>query len=697
MPNRLANSTSPYLLQHQENPVDWYPWSDEALALARQMDRPIFLSIGYSACHWCHVMAHESFEDPAIAALINASFVAIKVDREQRPDLDHIYMQAVQMLTGSGGWPMSVFLTPEGRPFYGGTYWPPYAKWGRPGFDQVLQAVADAWQKRREEIEKQGHELSEHIQASFSGQLQPMPDAEESLTLAGLFAATRHLEQNFEASYGGFGDAPKFPHTMDLQLLMRMETREHSPERRHVLEHSLSSMANGGIYDHLGGGFSRYSVDRYWLVPHFEKMLYDNALLIATYVDAYRLTQRPDFLRIALESADYVLRDCRDAAGGFYSAEDADSEGEEGKFYVWSLAEVQQVLGAEAALFEQVYGVTEAGNFEGHSILNIMAAPGQRASRLDQVASGLGITAEALHQQLQGARSKLFAVREKRIRPGLDDKVLVSWNALMIDALAQAACVGDRPDLLKAALRCADFLWSELRQDQRLLHVWRRGHAEIPAFLDDYAYLANAFITLHQATQDLAWLDKAIQLAQDMIRLFADDQQEGFYFVAKDAETLIAKHRDDIDHSIPSGSGMAATALARLGTLTGNMEWTKRAWSTLQASKGLMRRAPGAAGQLWLALDLLLGPCCERLLVVPEGDMLGLDDELLRFHWGHYAPRDSLLIVEANQAIAPANALKGILEGRGMRDGQPSLYVCQGQTCQAPVVGVSSIRESLRS
>ncbi len=466
MANRLATETSPYLLQHAANPVDWYPWGPEALERARYEDKPIFLSIGYSACHWCHVMEHESFENEAIAHLMNEHFVCMKVDREERPDLDQIYMNAVQLMTGRGGWPMSVFLTPELKPFFGGTYWPPAARSGMPGFDQILAAVADAWQNRREQAVEQADSLAEHLATIAAG-----PAGQGELRLALVHHGAAAMMRSFDHVHGGFGSAPKFPHPMDLRLLAHVWHRNRDEQTLHVITLTLDKMAAGGIYDQLGGGFHRYSTDERWLVPHFEKMLYDNALLIPCYLDALAITGNEDYARVARETCDYVLREMTDPAGGFYSTQDADSEGVEGKFFVWTPAELEEVLGAEAArTFAHVYDVTPEGNFEhGTSILN-------RPQSFAECATALLRDEAELRRELEQSRAKLLAKREQRVHPGLDDKVLVAWNGLMIDALAQAAEVLGEPRYLQAAQRAARFILQDMRRDDgRLLHTWRKA------------------------------------------------------------------------------------------------------------------------------------------------------------------------------------------------------------------------------
>lgn len=682
MPNRLANATSPYLLQHQNNPVDWYPWCEEAFDKARHEQKPVFLSIGYSACHWCHVMEHESFENPSIASILNENFVSIKVDREQRPDLDQIYMQTVQMLTGSGGWPMSVFLTPDAKPFYGGTYWPPEARWGKPGFAQVLHAVADAWRTKRDQIEQQGNELVGHLQDAALTSAESNPDP---LVIEDLQRADHALRQSFERLYGGFGGAPKFPHTMDLTLLLQLQTRWPSDERMEVIEHTLRSMANGGIYDHLGGGFSRYSVDDQWLVPHFEKMLYDNALLAGVYLDAFAMTKNPRYREVVEGTLNYLLRDMKQPEGGFSSAEDADSEGEEGKFYVWKREEIYEVLGTETGeRFCEVYDVTFGGNFEGHNILNLIVRPNEPKDRIASVAARYGIELAVFHEELRNGREKLLEIRSKRIRPGLDDKVLVSWNALAIDVFARAASVLGRPDYLEAAQACATFVLQSLRRpDGRLLHVWRKGEAEIDAFLDDYAYFLQALISLYESDWNLCWLEVAIQIAETMIAQFRATDG-GFYFTAEDAEKLIARTQDTVDHSIPSGSGMAATALLRLSTLVDRSDFSEQAESTLRASAGLMRRSPSAAGQLLIALDWLQGPIQQWVVICPK-DFADVKLLTLQLHQD-YNPRRVLLIHrEADQEEYAQRLLGPLLRARSAM-GKPTLYLCEGTTCQAPRV-----------
>ncbi len=680
MPNALAHETSPYLLQHQNNPVNWHPWGPEALARARTEGKPIFLSIGYSACHWCHVMEHESFENEAIATILNERFVSIKVDREERPDLDQIYMSVTQMMTGRGGWPMSVFLTPDLKPFYAGTYFPPTARGGMPGFDQVLLAVDDAWKNRRDTAEDMGDQLIAELKKSERSTGTAAGELSRSL----IDNAVAHLARTFDNTWGGFGPAPKFPHPMDLQLLLRHWHRTGRQQSLDVVTKTLDRMASGGIYDHVGGGFARYSVDARWLVPHFEKMLYDNALLAATYVEAWQATSNADYARVARETLDYVLRDMTGSEGGFYSAEDADSEGEEGKFYVWAPDEIDEVLGEETgAIFGRVYDVTDAGNFEGHSILN-------QPKTLAQSAAILGIPEDKLRSLLASSLRKLFKVREQRVHPGKDDKVLVSWNGLMIDAMARAGAALGEPRYVAAAAKCADFLNANLvRPDGRLLHTWRAGQAKLAAYLDDYACLANGLISLYEATFDAARLVEAARLADLMLKHFADPAGGGFFYTADDHEQLIARPKEIADSSTPAASAMAATALVRLAKFTGDEKYRAAAERTLHAGVAYMQQAPAAMGQSLLALDFHLGPTHELVLA---GDLDNSETAtVLADLRQRYLPSKIL----AAAAGDPPPLLAGLLAGKEPFAGEPTLYVCEGFTCQTPVAGAAAIEGRL--
>jgi len=676
MPNRLANESSPYLLQHANNPVDWQPWGPEALRRAKAEQKPIFLSIGYSACHWCHVMEHESFENAAIAAALNEKFISIKVDREERPDLDQIYMNAVQLLTGRGGWPMSVFLTPDLQPFFGGTYWPPEPRGGMPGFGQVIEAVYDAWQNRRPQAVAQAGELTRHLK-----NLSAAGDAAGKLSPELLGAAVARLEAVFDFTHGGFGRAPKFPHPMDLQLLLRVWFRTRRDGLLEMVNLNLDRMARGGIYDHLGGGFARYAVDERWLVPHFEKMLYDNALLASVYLDGYLATRNPEYARVARETLNYVLHYMTDAAGGFHSTEDADSEGQEGKFYVWTPEEIHDILGEEQGeRFCYVYDVSPEGNFEGESILNL-------PKTIAQCASLRGWDAEELATELSASRRKLLQVRDQRVRPGKDDKVLVSWNALMIDALAKAAGILHDATYLAAARRAADFILTQLRRsDERLLHCWRGGVAKLDAYLDDYACLTNALVTLYEATFEERLIDQAVWLAETMLARFADPAAGGFFFTADDHEELIARNKDVHDSSVPSGNAMAATALLRLGKLTGQRQFVEAAQRTLENSVHLMQQSPTAAGQMLIAADLCFGPVQEIVITGHHEAELAA---VTRGLHGHFVPHRVVAARTADQ-VERSPHLEAIFAGKPLH-GQPHVYVCHDFACQAPVTGSAEI------
>ncbi|MBL8825868.1 MAG: thioredoxin domain-containing protein [Planctomycetaceae bacterium] len=680
--NRLAHETSPYLLQHANNPVDWHPWGAEAIGLAKQLDRPIFLSIGYSACHWCHVMEHESFENAEIAALLNADFISIKVDREERPDLDQIYMNAVQVMTGRGGWPMSVFLTPDLRPFYGGTYFPPASRYGMPGFGQVLQAVADAWKTRRDAVQQQAGELTSHLHSIASEGLksaQPLPPQL-------LPVAVGSLERAFDHQHGGFGGAPKFPHPMDLRVLLR--EHHHRPNDRvlAMVTHTFDKMAAGGIYDQLGGGFHRYSVDERWLVPHFEKMLYDNALLVVAYLEAWQATGRDDYRRVVRETCDYILREMTDPAGGFYSTQDADSEGVEGKFYVWTPAEIEQILGVDRGqLFCRIYDVTPGGNFEHANILNLPKSLGQMAALLSR---DLG----ELTQQLSEDRAKLLAMRNQRIWPGLDDKVLTSWNGLMIDGMAQAGAVLDEPRYVEAAAKAAAFILKELRRDDgRLLHSWRRGQAKFDAYLDDYAGLVNALVSLYEATFDETWITEAATLADTMLALFHDAESGGFFYTAVDHEQLITRQKDVQDSSTPSGNALAATALVRLGKLCGRDDYFAAAERTLQVSVDFIQRAPSAAGQSLIAASMVQGPTQEVALV---GDRTSSATQaVLRSVRQRFWP-DKVVALRPSATRSPQ--LDPLFVGKPEGASEPTLFICEGFACQAPLTGLAAIEAELQ-
>jgi uncharacterized protein YyaL (SSP411 family) len=601
VPNTLAQETSPYLRQHASNPVDWLPWGPEALARARAEDKPLLVSIGYSACHWCHVMERESFEDPKTAGLMNESFVCVKVDREERPDIDAIYMEAVQGMTGHGGWPLNVFLTPEQLPFYGGTYFPPDARHGMPAWTQVLQAIAESWEQNRQEIRAGGERLRERL--SGGGALTP---SDEPLRQSALDRAVTTLSESFDARNGGFGQAPKFPQAPVLEFLLLGEAG-------HTMAlTTLHAMAAGGIHDQIGGGFARYSVDATWTVPHFEKMLYDNALLARTYLHGWQLSQDPHLRAVCIDTLDWALREMCGPEGGFYSALDADSEGVEGRFYVWSVAEIRDALGADADTAIAWLGITEQGNFED---------PHHPQPGLNVLTDRLSTANEPQGDETrQRIRATLLATRERRVRPALDDKRLTSWNALMITALAQAgAALGaDGSRFANAAVACAEFLQSTMRDDRgRLLRTYNHGQAKIDAYLEDHAFLLEALIALFEATCDERWFHQAIALADEMIARFADADKGGFFSTASDSEVLIVRRKDLDDSPIPSGSSSAAAGLLRLAELTGSDEYERHALGALALVAEIAPRHPGAFGHMLQALHWHLAPARPIACAVP--------------------------------------------------------------------------------
>jgi uncharacterized protein len=641
MSNRLAGETSPYLLQHKDNPVDWFPWGVEALSRAREEDRPILLSIGYSACHWCHVMAHESFEDPETARLMNDLFVCVKLDREERPDLDSIYMEACQAMTGSGGWPLNVFLTPEQVPFYAGTYFPPQPRMGMPSWSQVLEAVAQAWQEKSDEIRTGGSRIAERLRGAAL--LRP---SAEPMSPAALDTAVQGLRSQYDAAHGGFGNAPKFPPASALEFLLRRGETE-------MTAHTLRAMASGGMYDQIGGGFARYSVDPYWLVPHFEKMLYDNALLARAYLHGWQVLGDELFRTVCAETLDWALREMRAPEGGFLSALDADSEGVEGKFYVWTVDELREALAGEPDVEEAIawFGATDRGNFEGRTIP--VRGPG---------------TPERLGEW----RRRLYEARSRRVWPGLDDKRLTSWNALMISALAEAGAVLERPDFLDAARRCAEFLLESSRDpDGRLLRTWKDGEARLNAYLEDHAYLLEALITLYESTFEPRWFGEARALADTMVERFADRDSGGFFETSADHEQLLARRKDLEDHPIPSGNASAAYGLLRLAALTGEHDYEEQAVSVLRLLHELAPDHPQAFGHLLQAMDFHLSPVKEVALV---GDDLQALERVVR---GEFRPH--LVLAGGVPDGVP------LLRDRTPVNGRPAAYVCEHFACQAPV------------
>ncbi len=668
MPNRLIDETSPYLLQHAHNPVDWYPWGPEALERAKQEDKPILLSVGYSACHWCHVMERESFENDDIAALMNTHFVSIKVDREERPDIDSIYMSAVQALSGQGGWPMTVFLTPDGKPFYGGTYFPPEDRGGLPGFPRLLETLAGIYRDKREDIAQTTENLMRRME-----QMTPVSDGFEPLTADIIGAAFVVLAGNHDDKHGGFGLQPKFPQPMVQEALLRHYLRTGDFGALEMVELTLDKMARGGIYDQIGGGFHRYSTDTFWLAPHFEKMLYDNALLARLYLHAYQATGKPLYRRIVEETLDYVLREMTDESGGFYSTQDADSEGEEGKFFIWRPEEILEVLGKEdGERFNAYYDVTINGNFEGHSILNVKNPDSE------------------MELLLSRDRAKLYEAREARVKPDRDEKILTAWNGLMMAAFAEAGAALERQDYTEAAAANARFLKKEVRDGDRLLRTYKDGSARLKGYLEDYSFLIEGLLVLHEATFDGEWLQEAVALGHAMVLLFWDAPSGQFYDTGTDHEELVMRPRDVQDNAIPSGSSMAATVLLKLALVTGDGDLDRRAVESLRPMRELMERYPTGAGQWLCALDFYVSSPKEIAIVGEPGssDTSGLLREV--FH--SYIPNRVLVgRGPADETIAGLP----LTEGRSMLGGKATAYVCRNYTCEFPVSAPDALAKQL--
>ncbi len=682
--NRLAGETSPYLLQHAHNPVDWYPWGPEALEKAKAEDKPIFLSVGYSACHWCHVMERESFENPEIAALMNDRFVNVKVDREERPDVDQIYMAAVQAMTDHGGWPMSVFLTPDLKPFYGGTYFPPADSRGMPGFPRVLSSVHRAWVERREEIVRSAGELTERIEL-----MGTIPPAQGALDVRLLDQAFRGLARAFDPTHGGFGSAPKFPHPMDLRVLLRHHARTGDSQSLRMVQISLEKMARGGIYDHLGGGFARYSTDERWLAPHFEKMLYDNALLSTVYLEAFQVTADPQFAQVARETMDYILGRMTGPDGEIYATEDADSEGEEGKYYVWSLEEIRRILGSDRAkAFAYVYDVTEQGNWEDKNILNLPKTLAQAAKMLDR-------NEEELRRDLDEDRKRLLEIREQRVAPGKDTKVLASWNGLMIAPLAEGARILKEERYLDAARRAAAFLLEKMTTAEgALLHTYKDGRARFDAYLDDYAHTIDGLTRLYEVSGEPRWLEAALKFAGVILDQFLDTEGGAFFYTGRNHETLIVRQKDFQDNATPSGNAMAATALLRLAALTGRKDLEETGRRVLETVQVYLDRAPAAMGQSLVALEFLLSPSQE--IAVFAGDDPGEFRRSLEAVYERFLPNKVTAPVFAGEAKV-LQGLLPLLEGRSSHDGRVTSYVCENFTCKAPITGVDALAAALRS
>jgi uncharacterized protein len=667
MPNHLSGESSPYLLQHAGNPVDWYPWGAEALEKARREDKPIFLSIGYAACHWCHVMAHESFEDASIAALMNEHFISIKVDREERPDLDSIFMAFVVATTGQGGWPMSVFLTPDGKPFYGGTYFPPVRRYNMPSFYELLKTVIRLWQADRKSLLSSSEDLTRHLLEQQMAHPQP-----GELVMGSLKQAAHTLAQGYDWQDGGWGTAPKFPQPMTIEFLLRQASRGDQPSLDIAL-HTLRSMARGGMYDLLGGGFARYSVDSSWLVPHFEKMLYDNAQLASVYLHAYQFTGAESYRETCVATLDFVLRELAHPAGGFFSSLDADSEGEEGKVYLWTPGQIRLALPelSDADLFIATYSVTDGGNFEGKNIL-------RRSLSDEQLATQFQHEAHAIPPKLAVLRKQLLAARTARVQPATDDKVLVAWNALMLAVLAEAGRFLGRPEYLQAAIRNARFMLDGMRIDGRLMRSWREGQAKQPAYLEDYAALGLGLLALYQADPDPRWYQASLSLLDHILSHF-QDPAGGFFDTPDDAQALLYRPKDLQDNATPSGNALACLLLLKLAAYEGRSDWRSLAENMISTILGMLLRYPAAFAQWLSALDFALGPVTQVAILGDRADpaMQAMLQSLSR---GYY-PRT---VLAASEVPPPAGS-PALLYDRPLLDQKPTAYVCRDFVCRLPV------------
>ena len=678
--NRLIQETSPYLLQHAHNPVDWFAWGEEALNKAKEENKPILLSIGYSSCHWCHVMEKESFENDEIARIMNECFVNIKVDREERPDLDELYMNAVQAMTGSGGWPLTLFLTPDLVPFHGGTYFPPEDRGGMPGFQKVLTIVSNYYRTHREDVKKTETQLKEALD-----QMVEIPPSREALGVEPLRKAFAAMQGQFDPTYGGFGRAPKFPSSMALSFLLRYWKKFSSGEALEMVDLTLGKMANGGIYDHLGGGFHRYSVDERWLIPHFEKMLYDNALLSRSYFEGYLVTGKDRYRRVAEEILQYVLREMTSPEGGFYSTQDADSEGGEGKFYVWSRDQVKEVLGKEKGVpFSVYYGVTQQGNFEGaSSVLHIETS-------LEKASGRYGMPVKDFEELLAEGRKKLFSEREKRVKPRRDEKILASWNGLMISSFTQGFEATGNEQYLQAAERAAHFVLREMKKDGYLMRAYKDGIGRVRGYSEDYAFVVQALISLYEATFEVNWLKEADKLNQEMVDQFWDERDGGVYLTGKDSEELLARSKSPYDNVLPSPNSVAVFNLIKLGYLTGDESLKGKTEKTLHLFYNFLSQHPSGFAHMLSSLSFFLDPE-EVGIVGPKNDPR--TQSLVRTVYLSYLPNRILSLMDPGEPVEeyrfPSLKEKGVAE-------VPSAFVCRRFSCLPPVTDGEELRKILK-
>lgn len=689
--NHLAQEKSPYLLQHADNPVDWYPWGDEAFKKAREENKPIFLSIGYSTCHWCHVMEHESFEDKDVAKLMNDTFVSIKVDREERPDIDNIYMTVCQMMTGGGGWPLTIVMTPDKKPFFATTYVPKEGRFGRAGMMDLVPRLHEIWQNRKEDVLKSADQITELLQQS-----QSSSEKTEELTKSDLDKTYDQLHQRFDPFYGGFGSAPKFPTPHTLSFLLRNWKRTHNPKTLEMVEKTLDGMRAGGIYDQIGFGFHRYSTDKKWLVPHFEKMLYDQALLTLAYTEAYQATGKLRYKETLQEILTYILRDMTSPEGGFYSAEDADSEGEEGKFYVWDESELRKIIGSDSDLFIKVFNVKSDGNFVD-SVTNEM--PGTNILHLNkswsEIAKENDVTEKELRQIVERSRKRLFEVREKRIHPYKDDKILTDWNGLMIAAMAHASQALQDPQYAEAAKKSANFILQKMKTDDgSLLHRYREGEAGLPAHVDDYAFFIWGLLELYEATFDPAWLKSAIELNQYLIAHYWDNQRGGFYFTSDKGEELITRTKEIYDGAVPSGNSVAMSNLLRLGRITANTDFEKKAAQIAKTFSESVRMAPSAHTMLMQALDFAIGPSYEIVIAGnPEADDT---KKMIQALGQHFLPNKIVLMRPLDSENPEISSIAEFTKYQKAVNDKATAYVCLKYACKNPTTDPARMLELLQ-
>lgn len=683
MSNQLRQEKSPYLLQHADNPVNWFPWKGPAFKKALEEDKPIFLSIGYATCHWCHVMEHESFEDEEVAGILNENFVSIKVDREERPDVDQIYMSVCQALTGRGGWPLSVFMTPDRKPFYAGTYFPKNSRMGMPGFVDILRQIAELWKSNRERAVDVGEKITAAVQPKTGVAEGPPVD------LSMLEKGYDQLKTAFDPKWGGFGSAPKFPTPHHLTFLLRWHKRRPDSQALAMVEKTLDSMRTGGIFDQIGFGFARYSVDERWFAPHFEKMLYDQAMLAIAYLEAYQVAGNKRYADAAREIFEYVLRDMTDPEGAFYSAEDADSEGVEGLFYLWTPAQIKEVLGEETGdLFCRFYNVTAAGNFEeGRSILHVLKPP-------EVFAAMVGMTLEQLEEVLEEGRQKLFEAREKRVHPLKDDKILTSWNGLMIVALAKGYQVLRDDTYIEAARKAAELILRVLRPESgKLFRRYREGEVANPGYMDDYAFMVWGLIELYESTFDVHYLEEAVQLSRQALDLFWDEKDGGLFYTAQDSESLIIRDKEIYDGAVPSSNSVAALNLLRLGRLTGDVEWEERAERLFKRFSSLVSDYPSAYTQFLNAVDFILGPTRE---VVIAGDARHQTTrEMVELLHRSFSPNRALLVKESGEQGVRLAALSNYVNNIKAVNDQPTVYICENFACQKPFNDIETLKSKI--